>query len=110
MNDTETHNLEKDSKKAEKKAMIKQVESLFFALEHNLTRDAKNTIWDVINLIKEHYPESALKEEWEGLIKGLQDVINGFEYDLSERSEMKLQALYHNALDVVKKEEKLKII
>ncbi|HYE22465.1 MAG TPA: hypothetical protein VD998_02645 [Verrucomicrobiae bacterium] len=92
---------EQDSSKVENKPeLIKDTEKLFYYLQNNLTQEAKNTIWQFLSLIKNNYPISNRKKEWNILLQNLQEVIYDFENDLSVNSEMKLYGLQHNSSDL----------
>ena len=77
--------------------LLKQTEEFFFLFQHELTQDAKNTIWRFLNLAKQAYGDSPHKEEWNVMLKNLQTVINDFHNDYSSKSEIKLAAMHKNA-------------
>lgn len=99
--------MELDQDESENKPeLIKETEKLFFALQHNITREAQNTIWGFLTLIKERYPFSKHKREWNILLGNLQILISEFVNDLSSNSEIKLIGLHRNAQELKVKEDK----
>jgi hypothetical protein len=92
--------LEEDSTEDNMPELISQTEQLYFALSHNLTKEAKNVIWDFLRLAKVYYPESNHKKQWNMLLMNLQNVIDDFENELSDRAVLKLYGLQRNALDL----------
>lgn len=101
--------LDEDSAEDNKPELIAQTEQLYFALSNNLTKEAKNIIWNFLNLAKVYYPESNHKKEWNMMLMNLQTVIDDFENQFSDRAVLRLYGLQRNALDLheagTKKEE-----
>lgn len=92
--------LDEDTPEDNKPELIKQTEELYFALSHNLTKEAKNIIWDFLRLSKIYYPDSNHKKEWNMLLMSLQGVIDDFENELSDRAVLRLYGIQRNALDL----------
>ena len=92
--------LNEDAPEDNQPELIKQTEELYFALSHNLTKEAKSIIWDFLRLAKVYYPESYHKKEWNMLLLNLQVVIDDFENELSDRAVLKLYGIQRNALDL----------
>jgi hypothetical protein len=92
--------LEDDSPEDNKPELVKQTEELYFALSHNLTKEAKNIIWDFLRLAKIYYPDSNHKKEWNMLLMNLQAVIDDFENQLSDHAVLKLYGIQRNAQDL----------
>ncbi|MEJ0021815.1 MAG: hypothetical protein WDN47_04570 [Candidatus Doudnabacteria bacterium] len=84
--------------------LVQQVEKMYFAVQRNLTIEAKNIIWHCLETAKEYYPTTSYKEDWVGMLHALQDVINDFENQLSGQAELKLHALQKNLEELKKKE------
>lgn len=80
--------------------VIARTEQLFFLLEHNITQDAKNTIWKFLTLAKDSYPNSPHKQEWHTLLDNLQTIIMDFDKDLSYKSELRLTGVHRNAQEL----------
>jgi hypothetical protein len=83
---------------------VLQAENLYFAIQRNLTIEAKNIIWHCLDTAKKYYPNSLYKEDWNRMLSALQDVINDFENQLSKQAELKLFALQKNLENLKKKE------
>lgn len=86
---------------------VEHVENLYFELQRNLSVEAKNIIWHCLVTAKQFYPQTFYKEEWTSMLNALEDVINDFENQLSERAELKLSALEKN-LEELKRKEAIK--
>ncbi|MBX4191680.1 MAG: hypothetical protein KW804_02695 [Candidatus Doudnabacteria bacterium] len=101
--------LDDDTPEDNRPELIPQTEQLYFALSSNLTKEAKNIIWNFLSLAKIYYPESNHKKQWNMLLLNLQSVIDDFENELSDRAVLRLYGLHRNALDLheagVNKEE-----
>ncbi|MBX4187406.1 MAG: hypothetical protein KW802_04125 [Candidatus Doudnabacteria bacterium] len=95
-----TFDLEEDAPEDNKPELIVQTEQLYFTLSHNLTKEAKNIIWDFLRLAKVFYPTSNHKREWNNLLMNLQSVIDDFENEYSDRAVAKLYGIQRNALDL----------
>lgn len=91
----------------DKPDLIKETETMFFTLQHNLTIDAKNSIWGFLTLIKTKYPGSKHKEQWNILLKNLQFLMSDFENKSSESSEVQLTGLNRNAEDLKDEDERI---
>jgi hypothetical protein len=74
--------------------------------QHNITQDAKNTVWQFLNLAKQSYPQSEHKKEWNLLLINLQKLIDDFHKDYSAKSELKLTAMQRNAQELQQHESK----
>ena len=79
--------------------LIEQTEQIFFTLQPNLTQEAKNIIWQFLSLARANYHSSKHKEEWDVLLKNLQQVIFDFENEYSATSEIKLHGLKKNIFE-----------
>ena len=84
--------------------LIQEVEKLYFALQRNMTVEAKNVIWHCLDTAKKYYEKTLYKEDWTRMLNALEDVINDFENELSEQAELKLYALQKNLEELKKKE------
>jgi len=93
-------NLENDSPEDNKPELLKQTEQLYFLLSHNLTKEAKNIIWDFLRLAKVYYAQSTHKKEWNAMLLSLQAVIDDFENAPSDSSVVRLYGLQRNAVDL----------
>jgi len=100
--------IEEDTKDDNQPELLVQTEKLYFALSHNLTKEAKSIIWDFLRLAKVYYPESNHKKSWNQMLKNLQAVIDDFENNLSEQSVLQLLGLHRNAQELDERDEKLK--
>src|SRR6185436_6711972 len=98
-------NLEDDGPEDNQPHLIKQTEDLYFALSHNLTKEAKNIIWDFLRLAKVYYPTSNHKKEWNAMLGNLQAVIDDFENELSDHAVLRLYGLQRNAHDLHRSDE-----
>lgn len=98
-------NLEEDTPEDNKPELVAQTEKLYFALSHNLTKEAKNIIWDFLRLAKVYYPHSTHKKHWNTMLLNLQAVIDDFENELSDRAVLRLYGLQRNAKDLRKSDE-----
>ena len=83
--------------------LISQTEKIYFLLEHNITQEAKNVFAQFMSLVKEEYPNSNSKGEWNTLLNQMQSAINNFENKLSDEGEMQFYGIYHNALHLTTK-------
>ncbi len=98
-------NLEEDTAEDDKPDLLKQTEQLYFALSHNLTKEAKNIIWDFLQLAKAYYPTSNHKRAWNQMLQNLQHVIDDFENEVSDTGVLRLYGLQRNAHDLRKTDE-----
>src|SRR3989344_6927025 len=80
--------------------LLTQTEKLYFALSNNLTKEAKNVIWQFLSLAKVYYPNSTHKRHWNLLLKNLQQIIDDFENELSDESVLRLYGLEKNATEL----------
>jgi len=87
-------------------SILKRTEDLFFLMQHNLTTDAKNTVWHFLELAKEAYPKSSHQNDWDAMLENLQKLIMDFANESSVASEMKLLAIHRAAIDMKKQHEK----
>jgi hypothetical protein len=92
-----TFDLEEDTAEDNRPDLIKQTEYLYFTLSHNLTKEAKNIIWDLLRLTKVYYPKSNHKKQWNMLLVALQGVIDDFENQPSDSGVLKLYGIQKNA-------------
>ncbi len=92
--------LEEDAPEDNKPELLKQTEELYFALSHNLTKEAKNIVWEFLRLAKTHYPQSNHKKAWNQMLENLQTVIDDFENEFSDSSVFRLYGLQRNAKDL----------
>lgn len=97
--------LEEDTPADNRPELIKQTEQLYFALNNNLTKEAKNIIWEFLSLAKIYYPESNHKKQWNLLLENLQSVIDDFENELSDSAVLRLYGLHRNAKDLHEPQE-----
>ena len=97
---TLTFELEEDTEADNRPDLLAQTEQLYFALSHNLTKEAKNIIWDFLRLAKVYYPHSNHKKQWNSMLVGLQAVIDDFENEISDRAVLRLYGLQRNASDL----------
>jgi len=102
-------NLEQDTSEDNQPELIKQTEQLYFVLSHNLTKEAKNIIWDFLHLAKVYYANSNHKKEWNQMLMLLQSVIDDFENELSDSSVIRLYGLQRNASDLRESDQPDKI-
>ena len=92
--------LSQDSPEDNKPELLEQTEKLYFALSNNLTKQAKNIIWNFLRLAKIYYPKSDHKKEWNLMLQNLQGVIDDFENDLADKALLRLYGLEKNAKDL----------
>ncbi len=97
--------LEDDTPEDNKPELLKQTEQLYFALSHNLTKEAKNIVWDFLRLAKVYYPQSTHKKAWNQMLENLQAVIDDFENEISESSVLRLYGIQRNAHDLRESDE-----
>jgi hypothetical protein len=83
---------------------IQRIENLFFAIQRNLTNEAKNIIWQCLDTAKKYYPKTLYGEDWTRMLDALEDVIKDFENELSGQAELKLYALQKNLEELKEKE------
>lgn len=88
---------------------MQHVENLYFAIQRNLTVEAKNIIWRCLDTAKKYYPKTFYKADWMGMLNALEDVINDFENQMSEQAELKLYALQKNLEELKNKEKESNI-
>jgi hypothetical protein len=86
--------------------LIKQTRDFFFFCQNNMTQDAKNTVWQFLNLANKSYPTSPHKPEWNLLLTNLQTIMDDFHNDFSSKSELKLAAVQRNAQELLEEEGK----
>lgn len=98
--------LEEDTPEDNKSQLLKQTEQLYFALSHNLTKEAKNIIWDFLSLAKAYYSNSNHKKAWNRMLLSLQMVIDDFENGPSDNSVVQLYGIKRNAQDLFKAGDK----
>jgi len=92
--------LEEDLAEDNRPELVADTEKLYFLLSHNLTKEAKNIVWDFLSLAKAHYPQSSRKKYWNNLLINLQAVIDDFENEISDKSLLKLYGIQRTATEL----------
>jgi hypothetical protein len=87
---------------------IKVIESAYFLVQHNLSQDAKNTIWELLQTAKEYYPRTDHKGEWDNVLETIKSALADFGNKLSDETEMTLYAIQKNMDDLIVMEKREK--
>ena len=86
------------------KKLLQETEDLFFALGNNLSLDGRDNAFHIIEYAKKHSQENL--PAWTAILTQVQQIINGFENNLSQKSEMALLAIRQQAQDLIQKSTK----
>lgn len=93
---------------ASQEGPIKDIEKAYFLVQHNLSQDAKNSIWELLQTAKEYYPNSNHKGEWGFIFETIKQALTDYANKLSDETEMTLYAIQQNMNDLIVREKREK--